>query len=209
MSPLAVAQYLPRGGMMFDLSIIDEASQMPPEDSVGALVRAHQTMVVGDTNQLPPTSFFRKMIEDDDLDEDETVLDESVLEMANASFRPARRLRWHYRSQHSGLIRFSNDMVYDNDLVIFPSATEAMPGKGVSLRKVDGLYHSRTNMVEAKAIIDAAVDLMTKEPHRSLGIVTLNQTQQALIQEEWEYILSTNRAAAEYVEYWERKERRS
>lgn len=206
MSPLAVAQYLPRGEMMFDLSIIDEASQMPPEDSVGALVRSHQTMVVGDTNQLPPTSFFRKMIEDEDKDEDETVLEESVLEMANASFRPARRLRWHYRSQHSGLIKFSNHMVYNDDLVVFPSPTEAMPGKGVSLKKVDGLYHARTNMVEAKAIIDDAVKLMKKEPQRSLGIVTLNQTQQALIQEEWEYILSTNRVAAAYVDHWEEKD---
>ena len=31
-------------------------------------------MIVGDTNQLPPTSFFRKMIDDEDADEDETVL---------------------------------------------------------------------------------------------------------------------------------------
>jgi hypothetical protein len=48
MSPLAVAQYLPRDAV-FDLCIIDEASQMPPEDAVGALSRSKQAMVVGDT----------------------------------------------------------------------------------------------------------------------------------------------------------------
>ena len=59
MSPLAVAQYVPRNIIKFDLCIIDEASQMPPESALGALLRCRQTVVVGDTNQLPPSSFFR------------------------------------------------------------------------------------------------------------------------------------------------------
>jgi len=104
MSPLAVAQYLPKGELSFDLCIIDEASQMTPEDAVGALSRCSKAMIVGDTNQLPPSIFFRKLVEDEDIDEDEAVLNESILEMANAVFRPARRLRWHYRSRHSGLV---------------------------------------------------------------------------------------------------------
>ena len=94
-------------------------------------------MVVGDTNQLPPTNFFRKMIVDDDADEDETVIEESILELANAAFRPSRRLRWHYRSRHSGLIQFSNRLVYDDDLIVFPSAAESRADMGVSLVSVD------------------------------------------------------------------------
>ena len=62
MSPLAVAQYVPKGAIHFDLCIIDEASQMPPESAVGALLRCGQTMVVGDTKQLPPSSFFKTLI---------------------------------------------------------------------------------------------------------------------------------------------------
>ena len=58
MSPLAVAQYLERDGEKFDLCIIDEASQMTPENAMGALMRSKQVMVVGDTNQLPPSNFF-------------------------------------------------------------------------------------------------------------------------------------------------------
>ena len=38
MSPLSVAQYLPPGSIGFDLVVIDEASQMKPEDALGALV---------------------------------------------------------------------------------------------------------------------------------------------------------------------------
>jgi hypothetical protein len=144
MSPLAVAQYVPRNTVKFDLCIIDEASQMPPESALGALMRASQTVVVGDTNQLPPSNFFRTVVDDEDDDEDETVLNESILEMANATFRPPRRLRWHYRSRHSALIAFSNRLVYDDDLVVFPSADEGSKRMGVELREVPGLYKSGT-----------------------------------------------------------------
>ena len=124
MSPLAISHYIRKGDISFDLCIIDEASQMPPENAIGALMRSGKAMVVGDTNQLPPTSFFRMMLDDQDAEEDETVLNESILELANATFRPKRRLRWHYRSRHSGLIRFSHRHIYNDDLIVFPGAFE-------------------------------------------------------------------------------------
>jgi hypothetical protein len=201
MSPLAVAQYLPSTAM-FDLCIIDEASQMPPEDAVGALSRSKQAMVVGDTNQLPPTSFFRKMIEDDEVDEDEAVLDESILELANGVFRPARRLRWHYRSKHSGLISFSNQHIYDNDLIVFPSPSENRPDMGVSLVPVAGRYKSGVNGEEAATMIKATLRFMREHPDRSLGLVTLNQKQRDLLLEEWEHALAKDPHAAKYVEDW-------
>ena len=37
MSPLSVAQFLPPGRTEFDLLVIDEASQVPPEDALGAV----------------------------------------------------------------------------------------------------------------------------------------------------------------------------
>ncbi len=201
MSPLAVAQYLPSTAM-FDLCIIDEASQMPPEDAVGALYRSRQAMVVGDTNQLPPTSFFRKMIEDEDLDEDDAVLDESILEMANGVFRPARRLRWHYRSKHSGLIAFSNQHIYDNDLIVFPSPSESRPDMGVSLVSVGGRYKAGVNGDEAAAMVQATLRFMREYPDRSLGLVTLNQKQRDLLLEEWDRALAKDTVAAAYVEKW-------
>jgi hypothetical protein len=202
MSPLAVAQYLPKGELPFDLCIIDEASQMTPEDAIGALARSRQAMIVGDTNQLPPSNFFRKMVDEDEADEDETVLNESILEMANAVFRPARRLRWHYRSRHSALIQFSNRMVYNDDLVVFPSATESKRGMGVEFRSVQGLYKAGTNAIEARAMVEAVIAFMKADPDRSLGIVTLNQKQRELIFEEMEYASSRDPVAARYVEDW-------
>jgi superfamily I DNA and/or RNA helicase len=200
MSPLAVAQYVPKGAIHFDLCIIDEASQMPPESAIGALLRCDQTVVVGDTNQLPPSSFFKTVMDDDEANEDETVLSESVLEMANATFRPARRLRWHYRSRHSGLIKFSNRLVYADNLVVFPSATESMTRMGIEFRPVAGRYRAGTNPAEAKAIVETALEFMRTDPNRSLGIVTLNQKQMELIREELEYVAASNKHAVDYID---------
>jgi hypothetical protein len=76
MSPMSVARYLKAGDHMFDIVIIDEASQMRPEDAAGALLRGRQIIVVGDPRQLPPTSFFSAQGGSGSFDEDETEVDE-------------------------------------------------------------------------------------------------------------------------------------
>jgi hypothetical protein len=203
MSPLSVAQFLPKGAIRFDLVIIDEASQMTPENAIGALLRAKQTMIVGDTNQLPPTNFFRKMIAvSDDYDDEEEINDESILERANAAFRPARRLRWHYRSQHSSLIAFSNRHIYDNELIIFPSANENDTTLGVSLEKIEGVYASGTNPAEAEKMIEAITCFMTEYPQRSLGVVTVNIKQRDLLLVEFEREVGRNARVRRYLEQW-------
>ena len=137
MSPLAVAQYV-HPGTTFDLVMIDEASQMTPENAVGAIYRGRQLVVVGDTKQLPPTAFFTKTLNANDKDDDIETLEESVLDMANAVFNPVRQLRWHYRSRHLGLIRFSNQTMYDDKLIVFPSAGEEATDTGIHLVQVEG-----------------------------------------------------------------------
>ena len=62
MSPISVAQFLPPNSVEFDLLVIDEASQVRPEDALGLVARAKQMVVVGDSKQLPPTSFFDRII---------------------------------------------------------------------------------------------------------------------------------------------------
>lgn len=201
MSPLAVAQYIPRGSVTFDLCIIDEASQMPPEDALGALARSVQAMIVGDSKQLPPTSFFRQMLEDETDDEDE-VIDESILEMAYSAYQPPRMLRWHYRSKHSKLIQFSNQMMYGGNLVVFPSPSEERQDMGVSLVSVEGFYKSGMNELEAHAVVEAALRFMKESPQRSLGVVAVNKKQADFIRERLDFEIVRNKAAAEFVEKW-------
>ena len=73
MGPLSVAQYLAPGQLKFDFVVMDEASQLKPEDAIGALARGGQVVIVGDPKQLPPTNFFDRV----SLDTDDEVSDET------------------------------------------------------------------------------------------------------------------------------------
>lgn len=202
MSPLAVAQYL-HDGLKFDLVVIDEASQMTPENALGAIMRAKQVVVVGDTKQLPPTNFFQKVLDADDDDEDARTDSESILDMANTSFRPVRQLRWHYRSRHPHLIALSNKMVYDDKLVIFPAARDNDADLGVHLVEVEnGTYKKGRNIEEAKAIVAGAIAHMRDHPDRSLGLATMNKDQTELILEEFEHQRARNPHVEAYIDRW-------
>ena len=101
MSPLSLAKFVAAGNLEFDLLVIDEASQMRPEDALGGMLRTRQIVVVGDAKQLPPTDFFARAetsagTQDDD---DDDIDAESILEACEKTFRERRRLRWHYRSR--------------------------------------------------------------------------------------------------------------
>lgn len=190
MSPLTVSQYLPLGKIKFDVLIMDEASQLRPEDSIGALFRANQVVIVGDQKQLPPTSFFdtsgsTAFVEEDEDENSISASDtdhESILAMANKSFKPARRLRWHYRSKHHDLISYSNKKFYDDELVVFPSPSGKSEVFGVDYQLVqDAVYENRRNLKEAEALLNWLQDFIIKYPDKSVGIVTMNQPQQELI----------------------------
>ncbi len=147
MSPLSLAKFVPAQSLFFDLLVIDEASQMRPEDSLGGLLRATQIVVVGDARQLPPTDFFARGESDDDDEDLEDVDAESILEACEKTFRERRRLKWHYRSRCESLIAFSNREFYENTLITFPMAR---PGSfSVELVRVDGAYRARCNPAEA------------------------------------------------------------
>ena len=120
MSPLSIAQYLPADAKLFDVVIFDEASQIAVWDAIGAIARGSQVVVVGDPEQLPPTSVGQRT----DMEEDDGATvqsQQSILDECLASNLPSLRLDWHYRSRHESLIAFSNAKYYRGELVTFPS----------------------------------------------------------------------------------------
>ena len=102
MSPLSVSVFLEAQSYDFDLVIFDEASQVHTEDAIGAIMRGKQVIIVGDTQQLPPTNFFAATINDDDFETDDEEENknqdvgayDSILEEA-VTVLPERSLRWH------------------------------------------------------------------------------------------------------------------
>ena len=187
MSPLSVAQYLDAGYAQFDLVVFDEASQIPVWDAVGAIARGRQLAVVGDPKQLPPTNFFHKSTDSDGTDAgDEQVEDlESILDECLGAGMNRQSLQWHYRSRHESLITFSNINYYESKLVTFPSPVT--DDVAVRVERVHGVYArggSRTNRVEADAVVKGIEVhyLGDAKKHLTLGVVTFNQPQQALIE---------------------------
>jgi len=206
MGPLSVAQYLAPGQLNFDLVIMDEASQLKPEDAIGALARGGQVVIVGDPKQLPPTTFFQRVSIDNDGDENEedmrTAIEEgeSILDVASTLFQPVRRLRWHYRSRHHSLIAFSNNEFY-GDLVIFPSAYHDDPSLGVKYQFVaGGIFENSRNPREADVVVNAVLEHMREHPDESLGVVTLNFEQRELVEELLDRRLREDPFAVAYQE---------
>jgi hypothetical protein len=191
MSPLSIGQFLDPRTSRFDVVVFDEASQVRPEDALGALLRADQAIVMGDTRQLPPTSFFDHLVDaDSDEDGSASVADvESILHQCKRSFSTCD-LRWHYRSRHESLIAIPNQEFYDSKLCIYPSAYGSDPYLGLHFEQVtDSIYdrgRSGTNRIEARRIVDAAMEHYRCYPDQSLGIGTFNIKQQQAILEEIE-----------------------
>ncbi|MGH8830706.1 MAG: DUF3320 domain-containing protein [Polaromonas sp.] len=203
MSPMSIATFLPARSVDFDLVVFDEASQVKPVDAFGAVLRARQLVVVGDSKQLPPTSFFDSLAsEGDSDDDDEAVLTadmESILGLVVAQGAPQRMLRWHYRSRHESLIALSNKEFYESRLVVFPSPESTKKGLGLVFHHLkDTAYdrgRSRTNRKEAHAVALAAMHHARTTPHLTLGVAAFSLTQAEAIIDELERLRSADPVA--------------
>ena len=189
MSPLSVAYFLDANSYKFDMVIFDEASQIFPQDAIGAIFRAKQVIIAGDTKQLPPTNFFAASTGnssegyDNDEGYDDEVYDSILEETTNVL--PNRTLLWHYRSKHEHLIAFSNQEIYRNNLVTFPSSNESEHDTGVEFVYVEDGYYEPTpknyNTLEAARCVQLVKEHVDKHPDRSLGIIAFSEKQQQAI----------------------------
>lgn len=190
MSPISVSQFLPPEAK-FDLVLFDEASQLVPEDAIGAIYRGKTVVVAGDNKQLPPTSFFQKSLLDDtdwdELADDDIEVFDSILDECLGIGLPVKTLKWHYRSKHEDLIAFSNQRFYDGAMITFPAAKAETDSLGVKLVYVpDGIYDrggKRDNPVEAEKVADLVFEHFKNYPKKTLGVVTFSIAQMDAVQE--------------------------
>ena len=194
MSPLSVAKFLPPDSVDFDLVIFDEASQVKPIDAFGAIIRGGQTVIVGDSQQLPPTDFFDKLIKDDNENTEEDKIDNrgSILDLFCAQDAPVRMLRWHYRSRHESLITVSNIEFYDNKLQLFPSPDAAKEEVGLVYHYLpDSAYDrggSRSNLEEARIVAKQVMEHARSRSNLTLGVSTFSTAQMEAVQNELEIL---------------------
>ena len=204
-SPTVCSSILPLQEGLFDLVIFDEASQLRIEDTFPSLLRGKIHVVSGDSQQMPPSSYFQggaSLLNPSDSDNEDQVgeeqhgtrqkinaaLDladsESLLVYAENSNYKASYLQIHYRSQHPYLIDFSNHAFYGKRLIPMPPKHDYKPIKFIS---VNGIYEDQVNIEEAKQVVDILLNHIkpfkdAKFP--SVGIATFNLYQRNLILEE-------------------------
>jgi hypothetical protein len=203
MSPISIAQFLPPGSITFDMLVIDEASQVRPEDALGAVARAKQIVVVGDQKQLPPTSFFDRLTDnvddEEEFESEEGIIPgaakatemESILTLCEARGRIPRMLEWHYRSRDPSLIRVSNAEFYGDRLVLPPSPLQLDDNYGLKFSRVPGVYSSKslgggrpgTNRIEAEAVTKALATHARNWPALSMGVVAFSKAQSDMVTE--------------------------
>lgn len=209
MSPLTVAQTLPLRPI-YDLVVIDEASQMKSELAIGALARSHQAIIVGDQNQLPPTRVFESQTSEDNDDDD--INDESILDLAIKSL-PSRNLLYHYRSRHESLIKFSNNEFYHN-LMIPVTASPKKEDRGIkhiylkNARYVvsKGGVGGGINPLEAEKVIHEVFDIMKNRPNESVGIATMNIKQKEYLSNLFDRMSAKDNDILEYVQKWDEQD---
>lgn len=206
MSPEAVSRLLPADSQFFDIVVFDEASQIRVAAAIPAMGRAKSAVIVGDSLQMPPSKRVgqRQVSQDDVLGggDDDVYADlESILKECRESHLPYLMLKCHFRSQHEGLISFSNRMFYESKLVTFPAPNSNKISPITWVQVPDGQFlrtgeGKQTNPIEAQAVVSEIQRRLGSAEHgsKSIGVVTFNESQAKLITELLEGIAANDPA---------------
>ncbi len=193
-NPVVASSILPLQKNLYDIVILDEASQLRVEDTYPVLYRAASHVISGDEHQMPPSSYFSSDValseDTEDMEEEKDIFlaqSNSLLEYAaDAGYHPTY-LDFHYRSQHPDLIAFSNAGIYQSRLVPMPPKQHY---QSMHFFQTDGVYQNNTNQGEAVAVVNYLYQLAEQHADNmpGIGIGTLNIQQRDLIQDLiWEY----------------------
>jgi len=177
---------LPLQKNLFDLVIMDEATQCDIASALPAIYRAKNVLIAGDPNQLRHYSFVsrkhqRQLQSEFNLPNDPMLnyRDQSILDLyitKAAENEQITFLREHFRSTPS-LIEFSNQQFYDGQLEVMKSTPKHASNKQIEMIQVNGIRDAKgINDIEAKTVIqklDEVMDNYRDQPKvPSIGIIS-------------------------------------
>ena len=192
---------LPLKAEMFDLVIIDEATQCNISSCLPALYRAKRAIIVGDTKQLRHYSFLAKnkeaqlMSKNNVSFSDKGVMsyrDNSILDLTLNALNDNKQLAFldeHFRSKPE-LINFSNEHFYQSKLKIMQHRPCTNTGN-LLVQRVNGTRDSSgINHLEASSIINTIKQQITDDKSagisHSIGVVSPFRSQADYITKEIE-----------------------
>lgn len=194
----AISNSLPLKPGMFDVVIIDEASQCDIASCIPVLFRARKAIIVGDDKQLPHLSFLEKAKEQSflsqyNIDERYQLMwryrENSMFDLANYYSTSPVLLDEHFRSP-APIIEFSSREFYGGKIKIMsPNFND---GNIVQLRVVrDGkVDHDATrNVAECEEVVKTIQEIILKdkeniekgEPPVTIGVISPFRAQVDLI----------------------------
>ncbi len=200
MAPDDVARLFPCIPALFDVAIIDEASQCDLPSMTPVLFRAKQTVIAGDSKQMQSQRFAFTSTQVaaqawaerglDQLDPDRW-LDPSkidLLQLASVRMDEEVFLDEHYRCL-PGIIGFSNKKWYRDRLRIMRDSLDKRvgdsDGPSVSLHRVVGRVkqESQENEIEARELIGKLHEMLIHPAYSeaSFGVICLFQEQMRLV----------------------------
>jgi very-short-patch-repair endonuclease/RecA/RadA recombinase len=203
---LTARRNLPLESRLFDMVIIDEASQCDIPSAIPLLIRAKRAVIIGDAKQLihvtPLSSGMEQALAHDaELSAEElndfSYRKVSLFGLAEHSLRTDQGVVFldeHYRS-HPQIIEFSNALFYGRRLKVYtPPEKLLVPVDGahpaVRWVQVEGTCvrppsGSAFNKEEVEMVINSVVDLLREHGKRgiSIGVVTPFRLQKQRIAE--------------------------
>ena len=188
-SPESISKALPLKRGLFDLVIVDEASQLAMERTIPFLYRGKRAVIAGDEKQLPPFDLFQTRTDGEGEEEDGEAAEtdrqygeKSLLDLARVRHMTTN-LAWHYRSRHQGLIDFSNHAFYGGELNVVPDAQHDPAAPPIRWVKCDGMWIGRINTREADEVVAQIRGTWARAAEAgsgmpTVGVIAFNETQQ-------------------------------
>lgn len=186
-----VSEAIPPEVGLFDLVVIDEASQSDIW-ALPALLRGKKVLVVGDHKQVSPSAvgtaeekikeLSRRFLTEQPFGSEMTP-DKSIYDLARVVFAGnSVMLKEHFRCVPA-IIEYSNREFYEGEIrpLRLPKANERLDPPLVDVFVKGGFRHKDTNPAEALAIVHEIKSIIEDEQFdgRSIGVVTLMGTEQA------------------------------
>jgi very-short-patch-repair endonuclease len=186
-----VSETIPAEVGLFDLVIIDEASQSDIW-ALPALLRGKKLLVVGDHKQVSPSAVGAKEVKIQQLrnrflkhqpHHAQMLPGKSIYDLARVVFAGnSVMLKEHFRCVHP-IIEFSNREFYDGQIkpLRIPKSSERLDPPLIDVLVLGGYRKGDHNPPEARAIVNEIKEIIANPEMagRSIGVVTLLGNEQA------------------------------
>jgi superfamily I DNA and/or RNA helicase len=180
---LSAKSTIPMIPQLFDIVIIDEASQCDIASLLPILFRAKRAVILGDPMQLSHITSVNKALSDNLMKKHDLTETMHIWSYENSAYTLSSligvnliSLNEHYRS-HPDIINFSNNKFYDNKLIILTNnpliiqkdRIISLDVKGSTIKPPNGSYY---NQEEVKKTVQALERLTRYNQNFSIGVIT-------------------------------------